>query len=517
MPVVTSLTIPEPAIIDTDQYNLAARFSERVREMPAATALLHEDHSWTYAELGDASRRVAGWLEREGIEAGSRVGILAGRGVRAYTGILGASWAGCTWVPLNPAHPADRLGNLLERAELDALIVDEVGAELLPALDAPPKVLAPGSTPAEPTANAPIPCKGDDIAYLMFTSGTTGIPKGVMISHSAIDHFIEVMQARYGIGPGDRVSQFFELTFDLSVFDVFMSLSYGASLCVLPEAARLGPAAFISEQKLTVWFSVPSAMVLMNRFGQLRCGAFPDLRLSLFCGEPLPADPVANWMAAAPDSVIENLYGPTEATLACLLQPCKSDLRVTQERECVAIGQPYPGMHAAILDMDGQGMLSDGEPGELLLAGVQLAEGYWQDRNLTDQQFIMLEGTRWYRSGDLARQDADGCFHHLGRIDNQVKIFGHRVELEDIDTHLRQACHSESAMAVAWPVKHGSAQGIVAFVAGSDLNVAQIREEMKKRVPEYMVPRQVRFLESLPLNANGKFDRPALVKLLDST
>ena len=283
--------------IDTDHYNLAGRFSERVQAMPEAPALWLDGRTSSYAELGDLSRRVAGWLEREGVEAGSRVGILAGRGATAYTGILGVCWAGCTWVPLNPAHPRDRLNNLLQKAEVDALIVDQAGAALLPGLEHPLRVLGPGMAFTEAVDHPPVPRKGDDLAYLMFTSGTTGVPKGVMITHAAIDNFLSVMQARYSIGPGDRVSQFFDLTFDLSVFDVFMSLDNGATLCVLPEASRLGPAGFISEQKLTVWFSVPSAMVLMDRFRQLRPGVFPDLRLSLFCGEPLPADPVANWMA----------------------------------------------------------------------------------------------------------------------------------------------------------------------------------------------------------------------------
>lgn len=499
---------------DSNHFSLAGRFSECIQAMPEAPALWLDGRTFSYSELGDLTRRVAGWLEQEGVEAGSRVGILAGRGVTALTGILGTCWAGCTWVPLNPAHPLDRMNNLLGRAELDALIVDEAGASLLTGLEPPSRVLGPEVDLAETIDHPPVPRNGDDLAYLMFTSGTTGIPKGVMITHAAIDHFLSVMQARYSIGPGDRVSQFFELTFDLSVFDIFMSLGNGAALYVLPESLRLGPAGFISEQKLTVWFSVPSAMVLMDRFRQLQPGVFPDLRLSLFCGEPLPADPVENWRAAAPASIVENLYGPTEATLACLLQPCTSDIPVTPERGCVAIGHPYPEMQAAIMDLNAQIPRSDGEPGELLLAGPQLAAGYWRDRALTDDRFLTLDGTRWYRSGDLARQDANGCFHHLGRTDNQVKIMGHRVELEDIDMHLRDACGCESAMSVAWPVKHGSAQGIIAFVAGSELSVAEIREGMKKRVPEYMIPRQVRFLDNLPLSANGKFDRNALVNLL---
>lgn len=496
------------------RYNLAGRFSQCVETAPDAPALWQDGRAWSYAELGDLSRRVTGWLDREGVKPGSRVGVLASRGAAATAAILGVCWAGCPWVPLNPAHPRERLNSLLQRAELDALVVDEEGAALLPGLDAPALVLGPDLALAEPADFPPVPCQGDDLAYLMFTSGTTGVPKGVMITHEAIEHFLVVMQARYAIGPGDRLSQFFELTFDLSVFDLFMGLGFGATLCVLPESQRMAPAAFIRDQKLTTWFSVPSALVLMNRFGQLKPGAFPDLRLALFCGEPLPADPLPNWQAAAPHAEVENLYGPTEATLACLLQPCTESIRATPERGCVAIGVPYPGMAAAIMDIATRALIGGGEAGELLLSGPQLAVGYWRDGPLTEDRFITLNGTRWYRTGDLARRDADGCFHHLGRTDNQVKIMGHRVELEDIDAQLRAACGSDSAMAVAWPFQHGSAQGVVAFVAGTDMSVAEVRAAMKERVPEYMVPRQVRVVDQLPLSANGKFDRNALLELL---
>ena len=501
--------------INDPAFNMAARFSHQVLRAPEAPALWVDGASTSYGVLEDQVRRVAGWLAGEGVQQGARVGVLAARGVSAIAGILGASWAGCTWVPLNPAHPQERLQNCISRAELDALIVDEAGFALLDRLETPGRVLGPDVPLVAPIQTPPAACAADDVAYLMFTSGTTGMPKGVMISQGAIEHFIAVMQERYSVGPSDRVSQFFELTFDLSVFDLFMALGHGACLHVLPESARLGPAAFIQEQRLTVWFSVPSAAVLMHRFGQLRPDAFPELRLSLFCGEPLPAEPVRNWLAAAPESVVENLYGPTEATLACLLQPCTEDLAVTDERGCVAIGQPYPEMRAAILSLDEAVIHNDDQPGELLLAGPQLADGYWRDQALTAERFIQLDGVRWYRTGDLARQDKQGRFHHLGRTDNQVKIFGHRVELEDIDAHLRKASGVDSAMAVAWPLAHGSAQGVVAFVAGSELDAATIRARMKERVPQYMVPRQVKFLEALPLNANGKFDRKALLAMLD--
>lgn len=496
-------------------HNLAQGFHAHMERQPAATALVLNGTEWSYAALGGIAGGLARCLQERGLGPGTRVGVLADRNLEAYAGILGACWAGCSYVPLNTGQPPERLATLLDRARLHALIVDESGEKLrVRANKRPETVIGPDLGPlAVSDPDAPTVATAEDLAYLMFTSGTTGIPKGVMIRQSSIAHFLTVMQDRYALHTGDRVSQFFELTFDLSVFDLFMTWNAGASLHVLPQTARLGPGAFINEQQLTVWFSVPSALVLMDRFRQLQPGVFPSLRLALFCGEPLPADPVPRWLKAAPNARTENLYGPTEATLACLLEPCEP-LRVTRERGTVAIGLPYPGMRADIMDGNG-GFLDDNQPGELVLCGSQLAAGYWQDDALTASHFPLIQGERWYRTGDHAYRDTEGHFHHLGRLDNQVKIFGHRVELEDIDTHLRKVCDCETALTVAWPMEHGSAQGVVAFVSGCELGIDDVREGMKQRVPDYMVPRRIVFLDTLPLSANGKFDRKALLARLE--
>lgn len=514
------------------RYNLVRGFHQRLVEQPQAPALWVDDRRYSYAELGRRAGRIAGWLRAAGLGPGSRVGVLGGRHALSYAGILGACWAGAAYVPLNPRNPEARLRGLLERAEPHALIIDDsAAASLSPALleTCPRHLLASDrraaavgprlrgeSTLEPPTGEPPVALGQEDLAYLMFTSGTTGVPKGVMVSAANVERFMTCMQERYRIGPDDRLSQFFELTFDLSVFDLFMGWSGGACVYVIPESERMSPTAFVRRHQLTVWFSVPSAVAFMLRVKTLAPGLLPSLRLSLFCGEPLPERCARRWGEAAPQSEVENLYGPTEATIACLLEPCGERMVVTPHRETVSIGRPYAGMQAAIVGDEGA-FIDDASSGELALTGSQVAPGYWRDPQLTAQRFPVLDHPqlgrrRFYLTGDLAYRDAEGRFHHLGRIDNQVKIHGHRVELEEIDAQLRRACGHDAA-AVAWPVRHGSADGAVAFVTG-DAPVAAIREALKQALPAYMVPRRIVHLESLPLTLNGKIDRSALIAML---
>jgi len=450
--------------------------------------------------------------------------------------LLGACWAGAAYIPLNPEWPEQRLLRILEATELDALVVDDRGAKLLSApvlRHAPQHLLAPGSSTSfslgtSPTVahvsgfdalpppdphHLPKNLEGADLAYIMFTSGTTGLPKGVMISAGNVSSFLSAMQELYPFSAQDRVSQTYELTFDPSVLDMFTTWFSGASLHVVPAGQLMGPSRFIREKALTSWFSVPSTVALMRNLKMLTAGAFPSVRYSIFCGEPLPASSVEAWQKAAPNSVVDNLYGPTEATVVCIGQRCGAPLVVTEGRGTVAIGKPFAGMDAAIVDSSLH-FLPPGESGELALAGKQIAQGYFQDEQQTAARFPSIHGRVWYLTGDLACQDADGIFHHLGRTDNQVKVLGNRVELEEVEAHLRQICGRESVAAVAWPVINGSAEGIVAFVAGGTLSAAEIRKGMQSRVPKYMVPTQVRFLAGLPLSANGKTDRKALTVMV---
>jgi len=516
--------------------NLALPFYKNAKNHPERLALSVNNRDFTYGELAEFTGQIAGWLQERSAGYERRVGILASRSWEAYAGLLGACWAGAAYVPLNPDWPEQRLLRILETTELEALVVDDRGLKLLSAqvLNRSSKhILAPGKSTSfslgtPPTAaliagfdalpppnprHCPRALAADDLAYIMFTSGTTGSPKGVMISTGNVSSFLSAMQELYPFSSQDRVSQRHELSFDFSVLDVFITWLSGASLHVVPASQLIGASRFIRERRITVWFSVPSAVAFMRDMKMLTPGSFPSVRYSAFCGEPLPAASARAWQEACPNSVIDNIYGPTEATVACLGQRCSEPLVVTKERGTIAIGKPLGGMDAATVDSS-LNFLPPGEKGELALSGTQVAKGYFKDPQKTAERFPTIEGKVWYLTGDLVYQDAAGPFHHLGRTDHQVKVLGYRVELEDVEAHLREVSGVDSVAAVAWPITNGSAEGIVAFATGSILTAAEIREQMQRRVPKYMVPTQVRFLQRLPLSASGKTDRKTLTAIL---
>ena len=235
----------------------------------------------------------------------------------------------------------------------------------------------------------------------------------------------------------------------------------------------------------------------------LKPGAFPSLRCSIFAGEALPIASAQAWQIAAPNSVVENFYGPTEVTVDCIAQRLEDPPNVTRNRGSLAIGKPFPGIQAGIVDAN-LNFLPQGEEGELVVSGRQVARGYYQDPELTAARFPTLEGRRWYRTGDLAYQDSSGAFHHLGRIDNQVKILGNRVELEEVEAHLREIIGTDLVAAVAWPLADGRATGISAFHCAAGVTLDDVREGMKKLVPAYMIPHTGTSLGRATVRINGQ-------------
>jgi amino acid adenylation domain-containing protein len=518
-------------------FNLALPLYRNGREHPQRLALSAEGVDLTYSDLAVLARNIGGALRSAGVKRGARVGILASRSVVACAGTLGACWSGATYVPISLKVPEDRLLEILALADFDALIADARGARLLSerVVSALPNfVLVPdvgeglqhlplrehqklhALTDLESVADSDEPALigADDGAYIIFTSGSTGVPKGVMISAGNVHHYVAVMLEREGLQPEDRVAESTELSFDLSVSNMFLTWSAGASLHVVPPSQAMVPGKFIRDNEITFWFSVPSIIALMKRVKALKPGSLPSLRYSLFAGEALPRTSAIAWHEAAPNSLIDCVYGPTETTIVCTGIRCDDEPVVTPERDTISIGYPFPGTEAAIVDFE-LNFLPQGEQGELALAGPQLALGYFRLTELSASRFPVIAGKRWYLSGDLAYVDPSGRFHALGRTDNQVKVLGNRVELEDVEAHLRAVCGTELVAAVAWPTAHGTADGIVAFVASKEIEPAKIRAALGKRIASYMMPTSIRVVEALPMNVNGKVDRKALVARLN--
>ena len=523
--------------------NIVSGFLESSERFPSRPALVVDGESLTYLDLRRQAGKLASLVLRTAESNSPLVAILGYRSVTAYVGILSILAAGRGYVPLNPKFPAERTRRMLILSECSQVIV---GNECVPHLRAllegfqqPLTIILPEMADVtDLQTDFPLhrylgskdifashgslfetTVSTQAIAYLLFTSGTTGEPKGVPVTHSNVRSYIDYMCGRCDLNETDRLSQHSDLTFDLSVHDIFVAWERGASLYCLPERAVLLPAKSIRENALTAWFSVPSIISVLSKMRLLEPDFFPSLRYSFFCGEPLSKSYAQLWQNAASHSIVENLYGPTEATIA--ISHYQWD-RNHSPGECLngicPIGWTFAGQRSSVADQDFN-ILSNNQAGELFLAGSQVTPGYWNDPEKTGAKFVRLgnsEDAIWYRTGDLVKQDWTGCLYYLGRIDDQVKIRGYRAELQEIEAVLRAACGTDQVVSVAWPVRDGSADGVVAFVSGQKaLDEGKALKYCRTYLPRHMVPQRIYVLDALPLNLNGKVDRRRLVRLLE--
>ncbi|MEV4334906.1 amino acid adenylation domain-containing protein [Streptomyces sp. NPDC049597] len=485
----------------------------------------------TYADLREVAERLAARLvEANGGDAPRSVGLLAGRSVTAYAGYLAILRTGAAVVPLNPEHPRARTADIVKAAGLDLAVADASGAESadpgipLLVVDAEELDALRAGPPPEHAHREPDP---DDVAYLIFTSGSTGTPKGVPILHRNLSAYLGHLTTRYDVGPGSRLSQTFDLTFDGSVHDLFVAWASGGTLVVQQRSQLMSPVKTVNAQRLTHWFSVPSLITFASRLGTLRPGSMPTLRWSVFGGEPLHRAAAREWQAAAPGSTLEVLYGPTELTVSCTafrLSRDPADWPATPNGT-VPIGTCHPSLDLLLLDEDGR----PADTGELCVRGPQRFPGYLEPANNTGR-FVPFEDSSdvrdggeavlhdnaavpperyWYRTGDRATVQ-DGHLVHLGRTDHQVKIRGHRIELGEIEAMLREQPGVRDAVVLAVPAPDGEPE-LKAAVSGDDCVPERLYAGLGDRLPPYMVPSRITVLGQLPLNANGKIDRKALL------
>ncbi|MFF7633583.1 amino acid adenylation domain-containing protein [Kitasatospora sp. NPDC008050] len=503
-------------------------FARTVARRPQAPALEIGDTAYSYRELSRLTDQLAERILALNGGAPERVALLASRSLVAYAGYLAAQRLGAAVTPLNPEHPAVRNRAVCALAGTQLLIADQAGAQRWEPADdrsGPPLLALTDQelTAGPATVLPPYRTTGDDLAYLLFTSGSTGRPKGVPIRHRNIAPYIAHNIARFELGPGDRASQTFDLTFDPSLFDLFVTWGAGATLVVPQRSDLLTPVTYLVERGITHWFSVPSLVSVSAALGNLPTGLVHSLRYSIFAGEQLTYRQAEAWRAVAPGSVIANIYGPTELTVTV------TEYRLPAERESwpqtsndsVPIGPVHEHLDHLVLDEHG----CEAAEGELCVRGSQRFDGYLDP---ADNHGRFLSGPTatdpagaqddaepaaglYYRTGDRVRRE-HGTLVHLGRLDNQVKIRGYRVELGEIETALRR--HPGVAEAVVLAVPGAGGPDLVACHTGEELPRAGVKAWLRQRIPAHMVPRRFVHLAALPLNANGKIDRPALLRSL---
>ncbi len=509
--------------------NLFDLFARNAQLNPQNQALWVEGKYYSYAELLSESIRISQVL---GTNSNARIALFASKSITAYAGVLGILQSGCTYVPLNPKFPAQRNASIVSLSQSQIIVVGkecmaeiEACADFLPekitlyfhqtAIEEIPPALTSRfnciTQPKEITLaeNKPYP----EYAYILFTSGSTGIPKGVPVKHSSVNDYVQYLHQRFLPDSNDRFSQTFDLTFDLSVHDLFVCWNAGACLYAIPEKTVLGPGKFIREHELTFWFSVPSVAQFMDKFRMLKPGIFPTLRVSLFCGEPLPIAVAKKWQEATGYQKTENIYGPTEATIGISHYTLPDEPGEIKSRNgVVSIGKIFNTQLARIVNDHG---LPD-NAGELWLGGSQLADGYWQNEAKTVESFVTdEENKRWYKTGDLVEKDSEGDIFYVSRKDFQVKIRGYRIELEEINHAISEITNEDLVFSVAWPVHDGIAESIYTFITSHcTINKQIILQKLTDFLPDYMVPKDIIYINEFPLNSNGKIDKLALTQTL---
>ncbi len=491
-----------------------AAWAERT---PDAPAVLFEGDRLTYRDLESRTNRLAHYLIVQGVRPGARVGLWLERSVDVIVGILGALKAGAAWVPLDPAHPLERLAFMARDAGLSVLLTTQAIAEALGTLDAElPEgtvriLLDADRRPIEDRPDSPplLRLTGNSLAYILYTSGSTGRPKGVCCHHAGVINLLEEIQRLAPLPAGAVASLWTSLSFDVSVYDIFSALLFGGTVDVVPDRVRSDGRAFaewLAERKIESSYVAPAMLGQLEEV--LRHTPIPLKRL-LVGVEPIPEPLLAAIAARCPGLCIVNGYGPTETTIATTEYPITSTAALDRN---TPIGKPVRNTRVYLLGPDLE-LRPAGVAGELYAAGVGVSWGYRGLPDLTAERFLpdpfsTISGERMYRTGDLARWLPDGNLAFLGRIDQQVKIRGVRVEPGEIEAALRDHPQVRDA-AVAPRFGLDGELRLVAWVVG-EAPPAALRDFLRALLPEVMVPAAFLPLDALPLTVNGKVDRAVL-------
>ena len=501
------------------------------------------DKSLSYGELHAASNQVANQLIQLGVAPGDRVGIFINKSIPSIVSIYGILKAGAVYVPLDPQAPDTRTAYIIDNCTISCLLTSTAKnksvSEIIKQTDSlktviltdqeheyadlPIEVVSWDTVQQMPDTLPVNNSNHSDLAYIIYTSGSTGQPKGVMISHLNSLTFVNWAFEYIEVSTDDRLSSHAPLHFDLSIFDIYVAAKAGATLFLVPENLSMFPtrlSSWISDNQISVWYSVPSVLSMMVTHGQLEKKSFPSLRKVIFAGEVFPVKYLRELMKIIPAPDYINLYGPTETNVVTYYKvPQIPDDQTVP----IPIGKCCENMGVFAMTREGKLVTSPDEEGELLARGTCVAKGYWGDEQKTDKVFIknpLQENfyDRAYRTGDLVSLDEEGNYIYKGRIDHMIKSRGYRIEIGEIEAAIYSHPDVKEAAVVAIPddIITNRIQAIV-VMSKESMNAADLRMYCSKKLPKYMIPEQVEFRSTLPKTSTGKIDKPALLRESVST
>jgi D-alanine--poly(phosphoribitol) ligase subunit 1 len=500
-------------------YNLGQKFDEIVARHANRTAIRYPDgKEYTFNQLSKLADNFADYLLRKGVVIDDVIAIFNDKSIECFALMLACNKAGITYTNLDINSPEERLVKIIERCNPRLVFVDPVlGASFTLAATVQKEALIYLSEirfEVDVTPAIPYDVTGATPVYIMFTSGSTGFPKGAVMSHANVLNLINWGKQTFGITDQDIATNVNPIYFDNSVFDFYSAVYNGAALVPFNGAQTRNPHALVQEvqnTKCTVWFSVPSMLVYLLTTKAIEAHSLPALRTIIFGGEGFPKPKLKKLYELFGDRIqLVNVYGPTECTCIC------SSYNITETDfdnivDFAPLGKLAPNFSYEIIPQEtGNKMV-----GELCLKGPNVGLGYYRDKERTEKSFVQNPFNInyheiVYKTGDLVRLDEGGEFHFLGRTDNQVKHMGYRIEMEEIEAGLN-SIHGVKESAVVYKKLGDGLGNIIGFVAvQEDVSTEKIMTEIKKKVPEYMVPKKIYAMDALPKNSNGKIDRVEL-------
>ena len=497
------------------------QIKKSIETFPERNSFFIREKYYSYHDLGKAISRIKSQIKEKVSSEEKLIGFLMYDDFETYASAISILFTKYGFVPINPENPIDRNSSIIDQAGIKTIWSSENDENIIGLCRKNGINFINTKEIPESDFNISLPeVKEEDLAYLLFTSGSTGIPKGVPLTRKNLYSFMDAFFALgYKINEEDRVLQMFDMSFDLSLMSYLAPLCKGACVYTVPsKGIRANNVyAILDEQEITIAMLVPSVIgYLRPYFEDIK---FEKMRYNLFCGEALYEDVVLEWAKCVPNALVQNVYGPTEATIFCLTYDIQREPGKNKSYNGIAcIGKPMKNMGAIVVD-ETLKPVAKGVKGELCLTGFQMTDGYWKNPEKSKEAFFNLEDKgeirRFYRTGDIAFLDDDDDFMFGGRLDHQIKIQGFRVELSEIEHHAREFAKGSNIVCVASDNKGKANMKIYLFVENFEGNTEDINDYLVSKIPKYMIPSSIQNLPSFPLNVNGKIDRNALLKMAE--